>query len=257
VIEGDIRNAEIVAKSVKGVDVVLHMAALIEVPFSIENPATTHTINVNGTINILESCRRFDVKEIVYPSSNLTYGEPIYTPIDENHPQNPVSPYAASKCAAEKYCFAYNRTYGLPITVLRFSNLYGPRGLGVINIFVRNAIQGKPLEIHGGRQVRTFTHIFDAIEATQLCLESRTAIGEIFNIAGPESTSISEIANIVREEIGNVELKRIETRVGDVTSSQYGISIEKARNLLGYEPKYDIRKGVRQLVAFEKKNLDS
>ena len=251
-LKADIRDSKVLENSLLDVDVVLHLAALIEVPFSVENPVETHDVNVNGTLNILEACRKKEVSRIIYPSSNLTYGEPIYLPMDELHPQNPVSPYAVTKCSSEKYCFAYYQTYGLPTTMLRFSNLYGPRGLGVINIFIRAALSGRPLQIHGGSQMRTFTHIYDAYQGAIKCLEETSSVGEIFNIAGPESESIKGIADIIAQVIPGVEVKKVGSRIGDVTSSEYSISIEKASDVLGYEPEYNLKKGIRQVIEFEK-----
>lgn len=251
-LKADIRDSKVLENSLLDVDVVLHLAALIEVPFSVENPVETHDVNVNGTLNILEACRKKEVSRIIYPSSNLTYGEPIYLPMDELHPQNPVSPYAVTKCSSEKYCFAYYQTYGLPTTMLRFSNLYGPRGLGVINIFIRAALSGRPLQIHGGSQMRTFTHIYDAYQGAIKCLEEASSIGEIYNIAGPESESIKRIADIIAQEIPGVEVKKVGSRIGDVTSSEYSISIEKASDVLGYKPEYNLKKGIRHVIEFEK-----
>ncbi|MBD3206228.1 NAD-dependent epimerase/dehydratase family protein [Candidatus Bathyarchaeota archaeon] len=251
-VRGDIRDQKDVERCLPGIDVVLHLAALIEVPYSVRNPIETHDVNVNGTLNILEACRKKDVSRIIYPSSNLTYGEPVYLPVDEAHPQNPVSPYAVTKCSSEKYCYAYYKTYGLKTTMLRFSNLYGPRGLGVINIFIRAALEGRPLEIQGGSQMRTFTHIYDAYQGALKCLKNFSSIGEIFNIAGPESESIEGISGIIAKEIPGVKINHVGSRVGDVTSSRYHISNEKAAKLLGYEPDYDLRKGIRQVIDFEK-----
>jgi UDP-glucose 4-epimerase len=251
-IKGDIRDQQLIESCLVDVDVVLHLAALIEVPYSVKNPIETHSVNVNGTLKVLEACRKKDVSRIIYPSSNLTYGEPIYIPVDEMHPQNPVSPYAVTKCSSEKYCYAYHKTYGLPTSMLRFSNLYGPRGLGVINIFIRAALDGRPLEIHGGWQKRTFTHIYDAYQGAMKCLKKTSSIGEIFNIAGPESESIEGIAEIIANEEPGVEITKVGTRVGDVTSSEYHISIEKAVKSLDYEPNYNLRKGIRQVMDFER-----
>jgi UDP-glucose 4-epimerase len=251
-VKGDIRDQEVIESCLTDIDIVLHLAALIEVPYSVKNPIETHDVNVNGTLNVLEACRKKDVNRIIYPSSNLTYGEPIYIPIDEVHPQNPVSPYAVTKCSSEKYCYAYHKTYGLPTSMLRFSNLYGPRGLGVINIFIRAALDGRPLEIQGGSQMRTFTHIYDAYQGAMKCLKKPSSIGEIYNIAGPESESIRGISEIIAKEIPDVKIKNVSTRIGDVTSNVYHISIEKAAKSLEYKPEYDLRKGIRQIIAFEK-----
>jgi UDP-glucose 4-epimerase len=251
-VKGDIRDQEVIESCLTDIDIVLHLAALIEVPYSVKNPIETHDVNVNGTLNVLEACRKKDVNRIIYPSSNLTYGEPIYIPIDEVHPQNPVSPYAVTKCSSEKYCYAYHKTYGLPTSMLRFSNLYGPRGLGVINIYIRAALDGRPLEIQGGSQMRTFTHIYDAYQGAMKCLRKPSSIGEIYNIAGPESESIRGISEIIAKEIPDVKIKNVSTRIGDVTSSEYHISIEKAAKSLDYKPEYDLRKGIRQIIDFEK-----
>ena len=250
-IEGSILDEETVKRAVEGVDCVFHLAAIIDARYSTQQPILTHRVNVDGTLNLLEECRKKTPRLIVFPSSNLTYGNPINVPVDEDHPQNPRSPYAASKCAAEKYCMAYHHTYGIPISVLRFSNLYGPRGYGVVNIFVQNALGGRTLRVEGGDQKRTFTYAEDAVSALTESSRNNASIGQIVNIAGPETASVIDVAKIVADNVTGTTIQISESRPpGDVTSSDYGISSEKATRLFGYQPNVNLRMGITRLIQW-------
>ncbi|PIX31538.1 NAD-dependent dehydratase, partial [Candidatus Bathyarchaeota archaeon CG_4_8_14_3_um_filter_42_8] len=152
--EGDIRDAELVRKYVQDVDAVVHLAAVISVPFSIENPSLTFDVNMNGTLNLLKACTEAKVKRFVFVSSCSVYGEPDYLPIDEKHPTSPKSPYASSKLAGEAYCRVFQQKHGLKTSILRLFNVYGPRQKsgdysGVINQFAQRVKRRLPLVIFG------------------------------------------------------------------------------------------------------------
>jgi len=260
---GDIRNLRDVKKAVSDVDVVINEEAIIEAPFSVKFPTLTHDINVNGFLNVLECARQIKCK-VVCVSSNIAYGEPlpvwkvwnqeVYFPIDESHPQFPNSPYGASRSCQEKYAIAYFHSYDLPVIVLRYSNLYGPYGKGVINAFIRDAREKGVVKITGnGKQTRTFTYIDDASRGTELAIKSKDAIGEVFNIAGPETANLLQILEIIKEYFPKLKVKKVKSWKGDILSSNYQISIERAKSILGYEPKYDLKKGIKKLIDFEEK----
>jgi len=246
----NVKDFEVLTEPKEKADAIINFQALIEAPYSLRCPKKVFDVNVKPMLEFLELARKWDA-HFIQPSSNLVYGNPIYTPIDELHPLQPQSPYAATRVCQEALAMSYHHSYDLPVTILRFSNLYGPYGKGVINIFIRNALTGKPLIIKGGTQTRTFTHIYDAVKAIRLALKSKKAIGEIFNIAGPDTISIDDLLGIIRSYFAFVEFWRTDFDKGDITSPKFEISYEKAKKFLGYEPEYDIIKGIEQVVRFE------
>ncbi|MEM3443113.1 MAG: SDR family NAD(P)-dependent oxidoreductase, partial [Candidatus Bathyarchaeia archaeon] len=164
-LKGGIRDKELVKKALKDVEVVFHLAALVDVPFSVKNPLLVNQVNVCGSLNILEESIKTNVEKFIYASSCAVYGEPQYLPINEEHPTNPLSPYAVSKLAIEKYCQVFNKLYGLKTVSLRLFNVYGPRQegdsySGVISRFIRQLRSGKPPIIFGdGSQTRDFVYV--------------------------------------------------------------------------------------------------
>ncbi|MBI4006908.1 MAG: NAD-dependent epimerase/dehydratase family protein, partial [Planctomycetes bacterium] len=196
-IEGDIRNVETVKKAVKGVDCVLHQAALRSVPMSIEDPWAYNEVNVTGTLNILLAARDAGVKRVVFASSSSCYGNTDRLPQIEPQTPCPISPYAVSKLAGEHYCSVFSDIYGLETVSLRYFNVFGPRQdpksqyAVVIPLFIKAAIEGRPLEVHGdGLQTRDFTYISNAVKANVLAATSPNPLsGEVLNIACGEHHS--------------------------------------------------------------------
>jgi len=253
-IVGDVRSRQLALKAMRDIDAVVHLAAIISVPFSVSHPALTNQVNVTGTLNVLEAARRCNVSKFIYASSCAVYGEARYLPIDEVHPENPLSPYAASKLCSEAYCAAFRNAYGLDTTVLRLFNVYGPRQegnpyAGVIVQFQQRLSEGKPPVIYGdGQQTRDFVHVSDAVEAIVRCLNDDRASGRTLNIGSGRSTSISHLANLMLS-FSQSDLRPIhlEPRPGDIRHSQAGIS--RARAEISYEPKIRIEEGIRPLLA--------
>ena len=252
--EGDIRDAELVKKLVGNVDAVIHLAAVVSVPFSVENPVLTNDVNLNGTLNLLDACVNAHVKRVVFVSSCAVYGEPHYLPINEEHPTQPLSPYAVSKLAAEAYCIVFGIVYGLAPVVLRLFNVYGPRQRendaysGVITKFVNHLVHGKPLVIYGdGEQTRDFVHVEDVVHAVLLALENEKAAGETFNVGSGKPTSINELAKLVSEAFGvDAEVIYEKPRAGDLKHSC--ACIAKAEKALGFEPMLSLERGLRSLI---------
>lgn len=252
--KGDIRDGKLVNELVKSADAVVHLAAISSVPFSVENPVLTNDVNVNGTLNLLKACRESNVKKFVFISSCSVYGEPQYLPVNEEHPTQPLSPYAASKVAAEAYCKAFREAYGLDTVVLRLFNVYGTRQReedmysGVITKFANNLTRGKPLMIYGdGNQTRDFIDVEDVVEAVWLTLESENAAGETFNVGSGKATSINELAKLLAEIFGvEAEVIHGKPRAGDLKQSYADIA--KAEESLGYKPKIDLEHGLRSLM---------
>ena len=253
-IEGDIRNFDLVKKTVKGVDAVFHEAALVSVTRSVENPLLSNEVNVTGTVNLLKACVDAHVKRFVYASSCAVYGDTETLPNHENLAPKPLSPYAVDKLAAENYAKVFHNVYGLETTSLRYFNVYGPRQKygpysGVISILINRLLKNKPPIIYGdGKQTRDFINIKDVVEANMLALSKREAVGEVFNISTGEATTINKLTETIQKIMGKTSLKPVhaEPRPGDIKHS-YG-DITKARKNLEYEPKVQLEKGLSELV---------
>ena len=232
----------------------LHLAAITSVPFSVKNPTLTYETNVVGTLNLLVSLAKEKVGKFVFISSCAVYGEPQYLPINENHPTNPISPYAESKLLGERYCLGFHENKLLKAVALRFFNVYGLRqGLndysGVIIKFVDQLKQGLPLIVYGdGSQTRDFIHVSDIVNAIQCSLEKESAEGQVFNIGSGKATSIDELANTVLSLAGSdLEVIHKAPREGDITYSYADTS--KATKLLDYKPQTKLNDGLREILA--------
>lgn len=253
-IKGDIRDFDLVKKLVEDIDAVFNLAAIASVQRSVEDPVLVNDVNVKGTLNLLKASLDSSVKRFIQVSSAAVYGDASTLPLREDFKPMPLSPYAVSKLAAENYAMVFNRIYGLETVCLRYFNVYGPRQAnndysGAISIFADAILENRSPMIFGdGEQTRDFVFVKDVVSANMLALTEMKAIGESFNIASSEATSINEIVRILQKLIGKKELKPVfeEPREGDIQNSR--ASIEKARKLLGYEPVFTLEEGLRQLV---------
>jgi len=253
-IEGDIRNFDLVKRTVKGVDAVFHEAALVSVSRSVENPLLSNEINVTGTVNLLNACVDAHVKRFVLASSCAVYGDTETLPNHENLAPKPLSPYAADKLAAETYAKVFHNVYGLETVSLRYFNVYGPRQKygpysGVISILINRLLENKPPIIYGdGEQTRDFINVKDVVEANMLALSKGEAVGEVLNISTGEATTINKLTETIQKIMGKTSLKPVhaEPRPGDIKHS-YG-DITKARKNLEYEPKVQLERGLSELV---------
>jgi UDP-glucose 4-epimerase len=258
-IKGDLRDKRALKEALKDVETVFHLAAITSVPFSVKNPEITHNININGTKNILEISIRENVKRFIHASTCAVYGDPIYLPIDEQHPINPKSPYADTKLKAEKICMEYKKAYGLKTTILRLFNVYGPRQKngeysGVIVQFIDRLRKNKPPLIYGdGSQTRDFVHVDDVIQAFALAMNKVNYEETIFNIASGKPTSLNQLAKILIDLYGDKEIKPIylKPREGDIKQSY--ADIKKAEAILEYKPCYTLKKELSNLNFYNKK----
>jgi UDP-glucose 4-epimerase len=252
-VKGDIRDASAVKQSLDGVNFVIHMAALVSVPLSVENPDLTFDINLLGTLNLLRSSIKEKVDRFVFVSSCAVCGDPESLPVTEQTRTNPISPYAESKLIGERYSLGFSERQLLNSVVLRFFNVYGPRqGMndysGVITRFIERCKQKLPLTIYGdGSQTRDFVNVKDVAEAVLASMKSSKAAGEVFNIGSGKHTSINELAKTIMELAGvNSEISYEKSRSGDIKDSYADIS--KAKMLLGYEPKVSLSDGLQSLL---------
>jgi nucleoside-diphosphate-sugar epimerase len=253
IVEGDIRDYELVKRAMKDVVYVSHQAALRSVERSVDDPLSSDEVNTHGTLQILMAARDAKtVKRVVYASSSSVYGDNETLPKTEDLTPVPVSPYAVSKLAGENYCRVFTKLYGLETVSLRYFNVYGPRQspeskyAAVVPLFMQAALRNEPLEVHGdGEQSRDFTYIDSVVEANRLSCTQPNIGGAVFNIACGERHSLLDIARIVGKFVGrDLPRKHTASRRGDVRHTL--ASIDRARKDLGFAPKITFEDGLRK-----------
>ena len=235
---GSVTDAEIVDKTVRDQDAVVHMAARVNVDESIDSPIVFLAVNVIGTYNVLEAARKAGTR-VVLASTCEVYGSSNPSPLTECADLRPHSPYAASKAGADRLCYAYHKTYGINVTVVRPCNIYGERqksgrGGAVIPIFVSLAAQGKPLTVFGtGEQRREYMHVSDVVAAYELVLGRDDLAGEVVNFGSGETASVKELAEFISKRTG-VETQYQAARPGEVPGFELDSSYARR---LGFAPK--------------------
>jgi len=254
-IRGDVRDREAIDDVLGGIDVVFHQAGLVSVGDSVDRPLRSHSMNVRGTLAVLEAARRNDVR-VVFASSAAVYGDPETTPVAESDPLRPRSPYGIDKLAADHYVRRYNDLYGLETVALRYFNVYGPGQSatdysGVISAFVSQARAGDPLTVHGdGTQTRDFVHVDDVVRANRLAATT-DHVGEAFNVGTGTAVTIYDLAEAVRERFdADSPIVHTDPRPGDVSHSRADLS--RARQRLDYEPTASLETGLETLAATER-----
>ncbi len=255
VITGDVRDPEALRRSLAGVEVVFHQAALRSVPRSVEDPWAYHDVNATGTMRLLLAAREVGVRRVVFASSSSVYGNQIVLPLHEELRPVPISPYGASKLIGEHYCANFSRHYGLETVSLRYFNVFGPRQdpesqyAAVIARFIVAAKRGDPLEIHGdGKQTRDFTYVGNVVDANLLAAEAAGVAGGVFNVACGERLSVLDIATRLEEVLGtSLPRRHTPPRAGDVRDTLADVSSARAR--LGYRPRVGFTEGLRRTVA--------
>jgi nucleoside-diphosphate-sugar epimerase len=254
-VEGDIQSYERVNTAVRGCDVVLHQAALPSVPRSIQDPLTSNASNVTGTLNVLLAARDGGVRRVVFASSSSVYGANPALPKHEQLAPQPISPYAVAKLAAEGYCSAFSRVYGLETVSLRYFNVFGPRQdplsqyAAVIPNFISAALQGlRPTVFGDGEQSRDFTYVDNVVEANLLAARADIAAGAVYNVACGEGITLNRLLSELGSAVGrDIEAHHADPRPGDVRHSQADIS--RIRGELGYEPSVGFQEGLRRTLA--------
>ncbi|MBI3075988.1 MAG: NAD-dependent epimerase/dehydratase family protein [Deltaproteobacteria bacterium] len=246
VTEGDVRDQEAVRAAAKGVEAVLHLAAQTSVAASIRSPEDDASINVLGTLQVLTASLREGVRKLVFASSNAAVGGDVL-PVREDLIPRPISPYGAGKLAGEAYCLAFWRSAGLDVTILRFSNAYGPFSLhksSVVARFIQDALTSRVLTIYGdGRQTRDFVFVGDLCQAIVEALERPAACGEVFQIGSGTETSILELAERLQALVpGPVTLRFEPARKGEIIRNRSEIA--KAASLLGFHPVVPLEVGL-------------
>ena len=268
-IVGDIRNPEDCKTAVEGANYVLHEAALGSVPRSINDPATTNAVNISGFLNMLIAARDAKVKRFIFAASSSTYGDSTVLPKVEDVIGRPLSPYAITKYVNELYADVFARTYGVEYIGLRYFNVFGrrqdPNGAyaAVIPLFVKKLIAHEQPIINGdGEYSRDFTYIDNVVEMNRLAIETANtaAVNQIYNTACGERTTLNQLFDYLRENLSefDAEIAKIESihgpnRAGDIPHSL--ASIDKAKKLLGYAPKFFFKAGLQQACKWYWNNL--
>lgn len=268
-IEGDIRDLQTCREAVKGVDYILHQAALGSVPRSIKDPVTTNEVNIGGFLNMLVAARDARVKRFVYAASSSTYGDSETLPKVEDKIGNPLSPYAVTKYVNELYADVFSKTYGMECIGLRYFNVFGrrqsPKGAyaAVIPLFVKSLISHESLVINGdGEYSRDFTYIENVIQANYLAMTTTNprAVNKVYNVAFGERTTLNQLFNYLKEGLSGFDPAIDEIspvygpfRAGDIPHSL--ASIDRAKSLLGYDPKYSVKKGLQEAIKWYWDNL--
>ena len=254
----EIQNKTKINDALHLADAVIHFASISSVFRSIVEPEIVNTINVTGTLNMLNLCIKEEVQCFIFASSAAVYGGDRNRPLQENDSLRPLSPFAASKIAGEAYCKAYSETYGLNTIILRFMNIYGPRITKVYrrvcSKFAEATMRNEPLVIVGdGKQTRDFTYVTDAINGILLALNKKDIKGETFNIGSGKPTTINQLANLYKKISVNPkqEIKHINAKKGDLIYSYADIT--KAKKKIGYHPKIDVETGIPKYFEWYKK----
>lgn len=254
-VEGDIRDPETCARAVHGVELIFHEAAIPSVARSVEDPVSSNEVNVGGTVKLLDAARRAGVARLVYAASSSAYGETEVLPKVETMTPAPVSPYAISKLAGEHYVTVFGRLYGMKTLSLRYFNVFGPRQdptshyAAVIPKFVTQMLAGQRPTVFGdGEQTRDFCYIENVVEANLLAARAEVA-GQVVNIACGQRVSLNELVALINAELGTSLLpEHLAPRQGDVRHSLADISA--ARALIGYEPRFDLRAGLKKTIEY-------
>lgn len=258
-VEGDIADAEVIGRAVKGIDFIFHEAALPSVPRSVANPVETHDACVNGTFNLLNAAREANVKRVIYAASSSAYGDQQTLPKVETMAPEPLSPYAAAKLTGEYYCRVFAQVYGLETFSLRYFNVFGPRQnpssqySGVISRFIDAFMKGGSPVIYGdGEQSRDFTYIDNVVDANIRAMEATSGSGQVMNVANGERVSLLELVEVMKSVTGrtNVTIDFQPERTGDVKHSQADNS--RAKEWIGYTKLVGLDEGIRRTIDWWK-----
>ena len=258
-VEGSVADETTLKRAIKDVELVFHEAAIPSVPRSVENPRQTHIASVDSTFSLLLAAKENKVRRVVYAASSSAYGDQPTLPKVETMLPEPLSPYAVAKLVGEHYCQVFTRVYGLETVSLRYFNVFGPRQdpssqySGVISRFISALLGNQTPVIYGdGEQSRDFTYIDNVVDANLKAADSTKAVGQVINIANGERISLNQLLKELQNLTGKTDViaDYQPSRAGDVKHSLADIS--RARELLGFEPKVDLRQGLSLTIDWWK-----
>lgn len=262
VFAGDVRDPNGVRNAVKGMDEIYHLAALIAIPFSYHSPDTYVDTNIKGTLNVLQAARDYDVSRLLITSTSEVYGTAKYVPIDENHPFQGQSPYSATKIGADRLAESFYRSFGMPITIVRPFNTYGPRqsARAVIPTIITQLLAGKTkIELGSLTPTRDFNYVKDTVNGFIEIAKSIKTIGEEINIATQKEISIGALAmELIKQINPNAEIICDEQRLRPENSEVNRLlgSNEKIMRLTQWKPMYSFEEGLAETIDFFKHNLN-
>lgn len=261
VVSGDVRDPDAVRRACKGKDFVFHLAALIGIPYSYVNPRDVVATNVGGTLNLLTAAAESDVERIVLTSTSEVFGTAQYVPIDEKHPLQPQSPYAATKIAADKLAESFYATYRLPVVILRPFNTYGPRQSmrAVIPTIINQLFTGDEIKLGNLKPTRDLTYVGDTVEGFIRAAIAPAIEGESINLGVGTEISIGDLAKTVARLMGKKPLLRIDKKRQRDDSSEVQRLLSdntKARRLLKWAPQVSLEEGLQKTIAWIETNLN-
>jgi NAD dependent epimerase/dehydratase len=255
VFTGDLGNPEAVAGAVEGSDTVLHLGALIPIPYSYRHPREFVTANIEGTLNILEAARRFDVARVVHTSTSEVYGTAMTVPIPEHDALHPQSPYAATKVGADQLALSYRRSFETPVVVARSFNTFGPRqsARAVIPTIITQALSRDVIELGAISPTRDFLYVDDTVSGIMRCAQVDIALGEVINLGTGVEVSVGEVVNrVLRLTDREIPVMTTEDRLRPAASEVHRLIADrsKAKALLDWEPAIDFDEGLRRTIEW-------
>jgi len=261
IVAGDIQQPDSVKNALQGVDVVFHLAALIAIPYSYVSPSSYVSANIVGTLNILQEAMRSNVSRVVHTSTSEVYGTARWVPITEDHPLQGQSPYSATKIGADKLAESFHRAFGLPVSIVRPFNTYGPRqsARAVIPTIMTQALAGDPVHIGNTTPTRDFNYVADTVRGFMLNAASDSAIGRVINLGTGTEISIGELAKTICAIVGsNCEIVQDDQRVRPSASEVDRLLADNhlATELLGWRPEVSLHEGLQRTLEWVRDNLD-
>ena len=263
IFQGDIRDPNGVREAMKGIEEVFHLAALIAIPFSYHSPDSYVDTNIKGTLNVLQAARDLDTSRILVTSTSEVYGTAQYVPIDEKHPYQGQSPYSATKIGADRLAESFYRSFNMPISIVRPFNTYGPRqsARAVIPTIISQLLAGKEeIKLGSLTPTRDFNFVKDTANGFVQIAKSNKTIGQEINIATQQEISIGQLANEIIEQINpNAKIICDEQRLRPENSEVNRLlgANAKIKELTNWEPKYSLKEGIGETIAWMKENMKS
>ncbi len=255
IISGDLRDADVIDRTVKGCDAVFHLGALVGIPYSYKNPREVVETNIMGTFNILTAARDHGVSRIVHTSTSEVYGSALYVPIDESHPLQGQSPYSASKIGADKLAESFYASYDLPVVTVRPFNCYGPRqsARAVIPTLITQALACQEIRLGNTETLRDFTFVTDTAEGFIKAAESQEGFGKVINIGSGREISIGQLAQIIINTVhskGEIVVDEARVRPSRSEVNRLLADNRLAKEVIGWEPRVSLEEGVKKTVAW-------
>ncbi len=261
IVTGDLKDPDCIREAVCDQQVVFHLGALIGIPYSYVNPRDVVDTNVNGTLNVLTAALDWGTKKVVHTSTSEIYGTAQYVPMDESHPANPQSPYAASKLSADLLALSFHRSFDLPVGIIRPFNVYGPRqsARAVIPTAITQALLKKGISLGSISPTRDLTYVKDTVRGFVGFAESEKTVGQVVNLGSGYEVSIGQVVTLVSQCMGKgIRIRPDKERIRPSKSEVERLFSDssKAKRLFGWQPKTDLKQGMEKTITWYRENLD-